>query len=139
MGYQEFTYKINNIGLFNEKLEDIKNLMQNYYYNHELNGKVYEGYTNHITLIHFKRNVGNIKKGYQLYITGDRANGKEIILELNTILHQRQGFNYIEEMTYTEKQGKILDDLFEKGKTEYAELILDVVNGKIEIDQDINL
>ena len=139
MGYQEFTYKINNIGLFNEKLEDIKNLMQNYYYNHELNGKVYEDYTNHITLIHFKRNVGNIKKGYQLYITGDRANGKEIILELNTILHQRQGFNYIEEMTYSEKQGKILDDLFEKGKTEYAELILDVVNGKIEIDQDINL
>ena len=138
MGYQEFTYKINNIGLFNEKLEDIKNLMQNYYYRHELDGKVYEGYTNHITLMHFERNVGNIKKGYQLYITGDRANGKDIILELNTILHQKQRFNWVEEMVWTEKQNKILDEIFKKGKTEYAELILDAVYGKIEIDQDSN-
>ena len=134
MGYQEFVYKVNNIDLFYEKLDEIKDLMQKQFYHFEIDGKIYEGYNNRLTLIEFKKKVGDIKKGYNLYITGERANGRDIILELNEILHQRQRFNYIEEMIWTEREGEILDNIFKKGQTEYAKLIMDVVYGAIEIE-----
>ena len=138
MGYQEFVYKVNNIDLFYNKLNEIKDLMQKNFYSIELDGKLYEGYNNRLTLIKFEKNVGDIKKGYNLYIIGERATGKDIILELNTILHQRQRFNWVEEMIWSKNQGEILKNIFQKGKTEYGRLILDVIDGEIEIDQDIS-
>ena len=139
MGYQEFTYKINNIDLFYEKLDEIKDLMQKQYYRYEHNGKIYEGYNNKMVLINFKRNVGDIKRGYHLYIVGERASGKDIILELNTILGQRQRFNFIENMIWSEKHSEILRNIFKKVETEYAKLILDLVTGEeIKLNEDIS-
>ena len=138
MGYQEMIYRVKDINLFYEKLDEIKDLMQKQFYSIELDGKLYEGYNNNLTLIEFKKNVGDIKKGYNLYISGERATGKDIILELNNILHQRQRFNYVENMIWTKEEEERLNDIFKKGKTEHGQLIMDIVHGAIKIDQDIS-
>ena len=90
-----------------------------------------------MVLIEFKRNVGNIKRGFHLNIVGERATGKDIILELNTILGQRQRFNFIEGMIWSEKHSEILRDIFRKVDTEYGKLILDLISGEeIKLNQD---
>ena len=38
MGYQEFTYRVNDVNLVYEKLDEIKDLMQKQFYHYELDG-----------------------------------------------------------------------------------------------------
>lgn len=121
MGYQEFTFKLDQPQQFMEQKKSIDKYM---------NKKELSAVCEY-TLIEVKQPIGEMNEGMYLYVTGERHGGKELVRYLNTKLESSYNSDietclgmWISNKDHYEKDSIKLTKLFKEKRSDIGNVLM---------------
>lgn len=134
MGYQEFTFKLDQPQQFINKKKEIDNHMNKTYLSEQCS----------YTLLEIKQPVGEMDRGMYLYITGDRWSGRELMCYLDKKLKSSYNSDietclgmWISNKDNYEIESKKLTKLFKNKRSEVGNVLIKGPERSIEMERSL--